>query len=204
MASKRPLRIGLTGGIASGKSTVADMFAEKGVPIIDTDVIAREVVQPGQPALAEIARTFGANVLDDDGTLDRKRLRQLVFADDRERRKLEAILHPRIRDAAMQEAAAAGGPYQLIVVPLLVESPMKEVMERILVVDVREQTQLERLLERDTESEEQARRMIAAQSSRKDRLAIADDVITNDASLAETAEQVDSLHRKYLELAARN
>ena len=203
MAAKRPLRIGLTGGIASGKSTVADMFTGMGVPVIDTDVIARDVVQPGQPALAEIERAFGRDVIADDGSLRRKRLRELVFADERKRRRLEAILHPRIRDAAMRHSGAAGGPYQVIVVPLLVESPMKEVMDRILVVDVPEEVQLARLRERDTETDEQARRMVAAQSSREERLAIADDVISNDGPLAETARQVSSLHGKYLELAAQ-
>lgn len=204
MAANRPLRVGLTGGIASGKSTVADMFAEKGVPIIDTDVIAREVVQPGQPALAEIERAFGAEVIDRDGALRRRRLRELVFNDDRKRERLESILHPRIRDAAREQAESAGGPYQVIVVPLLVGSPMQKLMDRILVVDVSEQTQLERLLQRDAESEKQARRMIAAQASREDRLAIADDIVANDGSLDETAGQVAELHRKYLELAAEN
>jgi len=204
MEANRPLRIGLTGGIASGKSTVADMFAEKGVPVIDTDVIAREVVQPGQPALADIEREFGAEVIDRDGTLRRRRLRKLVFNDVRKRRKLESILHPRIRDAALGQARSAGGPYQVIVVPLLAGSPMQKLMDRILVVDVSEQTQLERLLQRDAEREEQARRMIAAQASREDRLAIADDVVGNDGSLEETARQVSELHRKYLDLAARS
>lgn len=204
MAANRPLRIGLTGGIASGKSTVADMFAGKGVPIIDTDLIAREVVEPGKPALAEIERTFGADVIDEAGALRRRRLRELVFDDDRKRERLESILHPRIRDAALEQAESAGGPYQVIVVPLLAGSPMQKLMDRILVVDASEETQLGRLLQRDAESEGQARRMIAAQASRADRLAIADDVVANDGSLEETAGQVAELHRKYLELAARN
>lgn len=202
MTAKRPLRIGLTGGIASGKSTVADMFAEHGVPIIDTDLIARDVVQPGQPGLEEIERVFGAEVIDRDGALRRRRLRELVFADEGKRKTLEAILHPRIRDAALEKAEAAGGPYQIIVVPLLVGSPMQKMMDRILVVDVSEAVQLERLRQRDEETEEQARRMIAAQSGRADRLGIADDVVANDGSLEETADQVSSLHRQYLELAA--
>lgn len=202
MTAKRPLRIGLTGGVASGKSTVADMFAEHGVPIIDTDLIARDVVQPGQPGLEEIERVFGAEVIDRDGALRRRRLRELVFADEGKRKMLEAILHPRIRDAALEKAEAAGGPYQIIVVPLLVGSPMQKMMDRILVVDVSEAVQLERLRQRDEETEEQARRMIAAQSGRADRLGIADDVVANDGSLEETADQVSSLHRQYLELAA--
>ncbi|HET6620262.1 MAG TPA: dephospho-CoA kinase [Dongiaceae bacterium] len=200
MAGKPPLRIGLTGGVASGKSTVADLFAEKGVPIIDTDVIAREVVEPGRPALAEIAKQFGPGILDEDGRLHRRRLRDLVFRDDKQRKALEAIVHPRIREETEARAAAAGGAYQVIVVPLLAESPMKATMDRVLVVDVSEDTQLERLLQRDAESEVQARRMIAAQASREDRLAIADDVIDNSGTREATAEQVDRLHRKYLEL----
>ena len=202
MAGKRPLRIGLTGGIASGKSTVADLFAARGVPVIDTDVIAREVVEPGRPALAEIAREFGPDILDEEGRLNRRRLRDVVFRDDKRRETLEAILHPRIREETEAQAAAAGGAYQLIVVPLLVESPMQATMDRILVVDVSEETQLERLLQRDAESEVQARRMIAAQASREDRLRIADDVLDNDGTLDATADQVDRLHQKYLELSS--
>ena len=201
MAGKAPLRVGLTGGIASGKSTVADLFAARGVPVIDTDVIAREIVEPGRPALAEIAQEFGPDILDGQGRLRRRHLRDLVFKDDKRRETLESILHPRIRKVAEARAAAAGGAYQLIVVPLLAESPMKASMDRILVVDASEETQLERLLQRDAESEVQARRMIAAQASREDRLAIADDVIDNGGSLDATADQVDRLHRKYLELA---
>ncbi len=201
MAGQTPLRIGLTGGVASGKSTVADLFAREGVPIIDTDVIAREVVEPGRPALAEIVQEFGRGILDEQGQLHRRRLRNLVFQDDKRRQTLERILHPRIREETRLRAATAGGPYQVIVVPLLAESPMKAEMDRILVVDVSEETQLERLLQRDAESELQARRMIAAQASREDRLAIADDVIDNSGTLEATADQVQRLHRKYLELA---
>ena len=203
MPGKPPLRIGLTGGIASGKSTVAALFAARGVPIIDTDVIAREIVEPGCPALADIAKEFGPDILDDEGRLRRRHLRDLVFKDDNRRKALESILHPRIREETEAQATAAGGAYQLIVVPLLAESPRQASMDRILVVDVSEETQLERLLQRDAENEVQARRMIAAQASREDRLAIADDVIDNDGTLEATADQVDRLHRKYLELARR-
>jgi dephospho-CoA kinase len=201
MNKSDPLRIGLTGGIASGKSMIADMFAAKGAPVIDTDVIAREVVQPGEPALKEIERQFGSEVIFPDGWLDRRRLREIVFADESKREALEAILHPRIRDAAVRQSSEAGGDYQVIVVPLLVESPMRHWMDRILVVDCSEETQLQRLLERDAESREQARRMIAAQASREERLAIADDVVGNDGTKAEAEEQVEKLHRFYLGLA---
>ena len=197
------MRVGLTGGIASGKSTVADMFADLGVPVIDTDVIARDVVEPGQPALAEIRESFGAAAFTDDGRLDRAAMRKIVFADEDARKRLESILHPRIRDAAMREASDAGGDYQLIVVPLLAESPMKHAMDRILVVDCDEQTQISRLMARDAESEDQARRMLAAQSARDERLAIADDVVRNDGTLIETREQVEELHRRYIEMSAK-
>lgn len=196
-----PLRIGLTGGIASGKSTVASMFAELGVPVIDTDVIAREVVRPGSPALAEIRAEFGTGVIKPDGSLDRPAMRKLVFSDDSGRRRLEQILHPRIRQETRRQAEAAGGPYQLIVVPLLVESSLRSFVDRVLVVDCTEATQIQRLLERDAESEEQARRMLAAQATRAARLAIADDVIDNGGDIGETRAGVQALHEKYLALA---
>ncbi len=195
-----PLRIGLTGGIASGKSTVANMFAELGATIIDTDVIAREVVAPGQPALDEIAVAFGESLIDEDGYLDRSALRDIVFADDVARKRLEAILHPRIQDETRRQSGQAGGDYQIIVVPLLVNSGLKDILDRILVVDCDEEAQIRRLTARDAESEEQARRMLAAQSSRVERLAIADDVIRNDGSLASTADQATALHEIYRSL----
>ena len=195
------MRIGLTGGIASGKSTVADLFAALGVRIVDTDIIAREVVEPGQPALGEIAEGFGAGVLCADGSLDRRALRKVVFADDAKRRRLEAILHPRIRAETAHQSAQAKGPYHIVVVPLLVESPMRGDMERVLVVDCGEDTQLSRLTARDGISEAQARQMIAAQASREERLAIADDVIVNDGDLASVREDVHRLHQRYLSLA---
>lgn len=201
MSKQRPLRIGLTGGIASGKSTVAQMFADLGVPVIDTDVIAREVVEPGTPAISEIREAFGADVIAPDGRLDRAMMRSIVFADDAARSKLESILHPRIRAATIDQAASAGGDYQLIVVPLLVESPLRSFVDRILVVDCAEDTQVERLLRRDAESEDQARRMIAAQAGREERLAVADDVISNDGDLDDTRRRVRELHDTYRENA---
>jgi dephospho-CoA kinase len=195
-----PLRIGLTGGIASGKSTVADMFAELGALIIDTDVIAREVVAPGQPALDEIAATFGESLIDNDGYLDRGALRKLVFADDEARKRLELITHPRIQDETCRQSSQAGGVYQIVVVPLLINSSLKDLVDRILVVDCDEKTQIRRLTARDAESEDQARRMLAAQSSREERLAIADDVVRNDDSLDSTLDQVAALHEIYRSL----
>jgi len=201
IAAPAPLRIGLTGGIASGKSTVADMFAAHGIPIIDTDVIARQVVTPGQPALDEIRRFFGDAVFDEDGSLDRAAMRKLIFADSGRRRQLESILHPRIQQETIRQADAANGDYQVIVVPLLTESRLRDAVDRILVVDCDQKTQIQRLLARDAESEPQARRILATQASRDERLAIADDVINNDADLASTRSQVDKLHQAYLALA---
>ena len=198
----KPLRIGLTGGIASGKSTVADIFADLGVPVIDTDIIAREVVQPGQPALEEIREAFGDGIIAADGALDRPAMRAVVFSDEDARRRLEAILHPRIGEATREQADAAGGEYQVIVVPLLVESALRAFVDRVLVVDCDEETQVARLLARDAESETQARRILAAQSSRDERLAIADDIVANDGDFDETREQVLTLHRYYLQEAA--
>ncbi len=176
------------------------MFATFGAIIIDTDLIAREVVMPGQPALAEIRDTFGEDLLHDDGTLDRASLRQLIFSDDALRLKLEAILHPRIRHEAVRQSNEANGPYQIIVVPLLAESPLRQFVDRIVVVDCDEDTQIRRLLSRDTESEEQVRRILAVQISRAERLAIADDVVSNEGDLETTTAQVAALHHDYLAL----
>ena len=197
----RPLRIGLTGGIASGKSTVADFFADLGVPVIDTDVIAREVVAKGAPALDQIRDAFGDTVFDDDGKLDRQAMRNLVFSDAGKRRQLEDILHPLIRDAVVMQVGAVNAPYMIIVVPLLVESPMKDFIDRVLVVDCSEDVQLSRLQMRDAEDEELARRMIAAQASRDERLGIADDVVVNDADREQTRTTVAALHQAYLEMS---
>jgi len=199
-SDSRPLRVGLTGGIASGKSTVADMFEKLGAVIVDTDVIAREVVMPGQPALEEIGELFGPEVIAADGTLDRREVRRLIFEDEPLREQLEEILHPRIRDETFRQASEAGGEYQLIVVPLLAESPLKDYVDRILVVDCDEGTQIQRLLERDAETIEQAQRILAAQAGRRERLEIADDVIDNGHSLDDTRRQVEDLHRFYIGL----
>ncbi len=200
-SAARPLRIGLTGGIASGKTTVARFFAELGAPIIDTDIIAREVVVVGSPALDEIRRAFGDGVFNDDGTLDRKAMRKLVFSDTDTRRQLEGILHPRIREATLEQAAAVTYPYMIIVIPLLVESSMKKFLDRILVVDCSEDVQLSRLVSRDADGADQARRIIAAQASREQRLAIADDVVSNDGDLDDTRRRVDELHNEYLAMS---
>ncbi len=195
-------RVGLTGGIASGKSLVADLFAALGVPVIDTDKVAREVVEPGQPALAAIVERFGPDILQPDGRLNRRRLRELIFKDDGERRALEAILHPVIRARSLERAQSAGGSYQLLVVPLLVETDFAALVDRVLVVDCPEPLQLERLLARDAEDPRQAARMIAAQLPRSDRLKVADDIIDNSGDISSTRYQVEKLHQRYLAIAA--
>jgi len=197
----RPIRIGLTGGIASGKSTVADRFADLGITVIDTDLIAREVVQPGQPALIEIRSFFGDSVFDSDGVLDRGALRQKIFSDDAARARLEAILHPLIQTETIQRIDAASGSYIVIVVPLLADSPLREHIDRVLVVDCDEAAQISRLLARDAETEAQARRILAAQASREQRLAIADDVIHNNSTIEALSTQVSALHDRYIALA---
>lgn len=198
----RPLRIGLTGGIASGKSAVSAVFSEElGVPVIDTDAIAREVVEPGTGGLAAVVEAFGGEVLDAGGRLDRRALRKRVFANDAERRRLEAILHPLIRKETRRRAETAGGPYQVFVVPLLAESDFRDYVDRVLVVDCPPELQLERLIARDGETREGAERMLAAQASRETRLGIADDVIVNDGTLAELREAVVELDARYRKAA---
>ncbi len=190
-------KIGLTGGIASGKSTVANMFADLGITVVDTDVIARQLVEPDQPALQEIIARFGQHILDSSGRLDRAGLRKLIFADQQTRRDLEAILHPRIGAETRRQAEIADGPYVLIVVPLLVGSPLANFVDRIVVVDCKEEIQLQRLLARDAETVEQARRMLSAQASRAARLAIADHVISNDKNFDDTRQQVQELDKLF-------
>jgi dephospho-CoA kinase len=195
------LRIGLTGGIASGKSAVAERFAELGVPIIDADESARTVVAPGSPGLAEIIDKFGENLLTADGTLDRRSLRNLIFSDPGRRRELEAILHPLIRADMERRASVASGPYLVMAIPLLIESGGREHLDRVLVVDVDEEVQLKRLLARDGGSLEQARAILAAQANRASRLQGADDVVLNEGTLSALRDAVDQLHRRYLDLA---
>jgi dephospho-CoA kinase len=202
-SNKAPFRVALTGGIASGKSTVADMFADLGVAIIDTDVVARKVVQPGQPALDEIRERFGNEVIDSAGNLDRRALRKLVFSDENARLDLEAILHPRIGAETRRQADTAPGPYQIIVVPLLVGSPLLRFVDHVVVVDCDEELQVQRVMARDAESAEQARRILAAQASRAARLAIADDIIDNDHGFDKTLRQVRRLDENFRRMAKR-
>ncbi|MDQ5908870.1 MAG: dephospho-CoA kinase [Pseudomonadota bacterium] len=195
------LTVGLTGGIGSGKTVVSDRFASYGVPVIDTDVLARELVEPGQPALAEIVAEFGPDCLDDGGRLNRAVLRERVFIDDAGRRRLEAILHPRIRALARVRIAALNAPYSLLVIPLLAETGMTDLVDRVLVVDVAEAEQVRRVMARDGIDEAQARRILAAQANRSRRLALADDVLENFGDLAELDQRIADLHQYYLRLA---
>jgi dephospho-CoA kinase len=198
----RRLRIGLTGGIASGKSTVAQRFAELGIPVIDADLAAREVVAPGTPGLAQVIERFGPSVLAENGELDRRALRQLIFKDPDSRQDLEAILHPLIRAAMEHRTERAVGPYVVMAIPLLVESGSRGRVDRILVVDVDEAVQLRRVQSRDGGSLDQARAILASQVNRAARLAAADDVILNSGTVTELRQAVDRLHAKYLCLAA--
>jgi len=205
------LIVGLTGGIASGKSTVARQFEALGVPIIDADVASRELMAVGSPLLEEIFARFDATVRERygqslrraDGTLERSLLRRLIFEDAGERAALESLTHPAIRARMQVRSREAGGTYQLHVIPLLVENRGASRVDRVLVVDCPESLQLQRLRARDGGSEAQARALLAAQATRPARLAMADDVITNEADTAALAPQVQALHRKYLSLAAQ-
>jgi dephospho-CoA kinase len=197
-----PFRVALTGGIASGKSTVANLFAELGVPLIDTDVIARQVVEPGQPALAAIVAAFGAEVLDADGRLDRRRMRERIFSDPSARQRLEAIVHPAIRAEMERQSQAAGGPYQILVIPLLTEGGRRDHVDRVLLVDVPEELQIQRLRMRDGVTHEQAQASLDAQATRAERLALADDVVRNSGQVDDLRKMVAELHEQYLALAA--
>ncbi len=198
------LRIGLTGGIGSGKSTVADLFAARGVPVIDTDALARTVVEPGKPALTEIVARFGTDVIDDQGQLNRMQMREHVFADPQERKALEAILHPRIRAEVQHRLATLNAAYALIVIPLLFESNQTDLVDRILVVDAPVDAQRSRVAARDHASSDQIDAILAAQLPRSERLARADDVIDNSGDLAALDNQIETLHRRYCELATQH
>jgi dephospho-CoA kinase len=197
----RRLRIGLTGGIASGKTTVALRFSELDVPVIDADEAARAVVEPGTPGLAEVLKRFGSGVLAENGELDRRALRELIFSDPASRRDLEAILHPLIRADMDLNAERALGPYLVLAIPLLIEGGSRERVDRILVVDAEEVLQLQRVMARDGCTEAQARAILASQASRSARLACADDVLLNTGTVTDLRHAVDHLHRRYLQLA---
>ena len=200
------LIIGLTGGIGSGKSTVARHFEALGVPVIDADEVGRELVTPGQPALAAIVEHFGPEMLDENGHLDRARLRERVFTHPEQRRELEAILHPRIRAEIQRRIGelSPDGGYCLISVPLLLESGWQDLVDRVLVVDAPRERQIERTIARDGVTRQQAEAILASQMDRDARLRAADDVIRNDGDLTALREQVEALHRRYCQLATES
>jgi dephospho-CoA kinase len=196
--------VGITGGIGSGKSAVSDRFKRLGIKVVDADIASREVVKPGQPALTSISQHFGADVIQADGSLDRARLRALVFAKPDERVWLERLLHPLINEYLRQELASATSAYAILVSPLLKETGQSRFTHRILVVDVPENVQLARTMARDSNDETQVKKIMAAQATRQSRLAIADDVIQNDAGFEALDAAVAQLHQRYLVLARQS
>jgi len=196
----KPWILGLTGGIGSGKSAAAHHFAALGVHVVDADHAPRWVVEPGRPALAKIAAHFGDGVLQADGQLDRSALRTLIFSDPEQRRWLEALLHPLIRDEIANNLAQAQSPYAILVSPLLIESGQYSTTQRILVIDAPQALQIQRTLLRDNTSEQQIQAILKAQASREERLLHADDVLVNDADLKALQTEVERLHHFYLTL----
>ena len=196
----QPWILGLTGGIGSGKSAAAAHFVQLGIDLVNADQAARWVVEPGRPALAQIAAHFGADILQADGSLDRAALRARVFQDAEQRRWLERLLHPLIRQEIIEVLARATSPYAILESPLLIESGQSQLCQRVLVIDVPEAVQISRTVSRDGNDEAQVRAIMAAQASRSERLAKADDVIVNDRDLAWLQQEVERLHRFYLTL----
>ena len=196
--------VAITGGIGSGKTTVANQFAALGIEVVDADLIAREVVAPGTPALAAIVNHFGPEILTEQGLLDRRVLRERIFSDPAAKSWLNALLHPIIRSEMLRQCAAVSSPYCLLVVPLLVENRLTELADRVLVIDVDEATQIERTCRRDGVSREQAQAILASQANRSERLAMADDVLDNQSGTTETIrERILALHETYLAFASQ-
>ena len=196
--------VAITGGIGSGKTTVANQFAALGIEVVDADLIAREVVAPGTPALAAITSHFGPEILTEQGLLDRRVLRERIFSDQAAKSWLNALLHPIIRSEMLRQCAAVSSPYCLLVVPLLVENRLTELADRVLVIDVDEATQIERTCHRDGVSREQAQAILASQANRSERLAMADDVLDNQSGTTETIrERILALHETYLAFASQ-
>ncbi|WP_248622828.1 dephospho-CoA kinase [Citrobacter koseri] len=195
--------VALTGGIGSGKSTVANAFADLGINVIDADIIARQVVEPGQPALMAIAEHFGSALIAPDGSLQRRMLRERIFASPEEKSWLNALLHPLIQQETRRQFQQATSPYVLWVVPLLVENALYKQANRVLVVDVTPETQLLRTMQRDNVTREHAEQILAAQATREARLAVADDVIDNNGAPDAIASDVARLHARYLQLASQ-
>ncbi|MGR5165235.1 dephospho-CoA kinase [Vibrio owensii] len=197
--------IGLTGGIASGKTTVANLFKQQfKIDIVDADIVAREVVEPGTPGLNAIIEHFGADIVHDDQTLDRAKLREKIFSNPEEKAWLNGLLHPMIREKMIEDLEQVTSDYALLVVPLLVENKLDSLCDRVLVVDVDPQTQISRTVKRDNVSEEQANAILASQASREQRLALADDVVKNNPDDPDLLLQITDLHEKYLAMCKKN
>jgi len=203
LARKNTFVVVLTGGIASGKTAVSDRFAQLGVPIIDTDVIAHQIVEPAQPALNQIYREFGEGFITAEGHLDRRKMRNAIFSNPDLKTRLENILHPAIAAEASRQVGLLDTAWCVLVIPLLVETDLFPWVDRILVVDVEEAVQIERVMARDSISREQALAILNAQSNRQERLALADDIIDNSGSLDQLKTSVDQLYKKYTALAKR-
>lgn len=196
-------RVALTGGIGSGKSSASELFAALGIPVVDADAVSHALTAPGGEALPDIAAAFGADLIDTAGVLDRAALRERVFADADARRRLEAILHPRIRARMLAEVGSATGPYVILAIPLLFETGQHALADRVLVVDLPEPMQIERVMARSGLSAAEVQRIIASQVPRAERLAGADDIIDNSGPPQALRPQVERLHRRYLDLASR-
>lgn len=197
------LIIGLTGGIGSGKTTISTLFHELGVPVIDADEIARQIVQPGEFALDEIVETFGREYLTDNGTLNRKSLRELIFSDPAAKNTLEAILHPKIRKTILNQIEKIDAPYVLLSIPLLLERGWKEMVDQVVVVDCPEEQQIERICRRDHLTTNKARAILENQIDRDSRLQAADEIIDNSGDIESLSKRIEELHQQFLQLAAR-
>ena len=199
------LVIGLTGGIASGKTTVANLFQQEfNIDIVDADIVAREVVEPGTSGLNAIVEHFGADIICDNQTLDRAKLRERIFSNPKEKAWLNSLLHPIIREKMVEDLKQVTSDYALLVVPLLVENKLDSLCDRVLVVDVDPKTQISRTVERDNVSKKQAEAILASQASREQRLALADDIVKNNPNDADLLLQVTDLHQKYLAMNKKN
>jgi len=200
ICDRKTLVVGLTGGIGSGKTTVANGFHALGIPVIDADQLARELVEPGQSALQEIISTFGTEAITAEGRLDRTYMRQRIFADPVRKSQLEAILHPRIRHRIRALLADIRAPYCIVVIPLLLETGQTDLVDRILVVDSPEKEQLTRVAARDGLSDNAIMAIIGLQADRNTRLAAADDIIANDRGMSELDGQIQKLHSRYMDI----
>ncbi len=197
--------VGLTGGIASGKTTVANLFHQHfDIEIVDADIVAREVVEPNTIGLNALIERYGNEIILNDGRLNRKKLREIIFSDESEKHWVNQLLHPLIRQSMLEQLDMVQSPYALLVIPLMVENDLQRLAQRVLVVDVEPSTQIERTMQRDQVSEQQARAILAAQADREQRLAIADDVVKNDAKNQKLLPQITELHQKYLALCREN